>query len=272
MLAAEPMLTTLAVLDFEATCADRNVDPMWDSSQQEIIEFPVALVSIAERRVVDSFATFVRPSRQPILTAFCTQLTTIQQEDLEGQPMIGEVLTRFATWLDAHGITDDNTCAVTCGDWDLRRMWPLQASLVPDLHGRTPRLFRRWCNLKVAFGAHTGTRASGMMGMLQQLGLAHEGVHHRGVDDVKNLCKVVTHLLEAGAEIRPTWTERERDVERQLYETKLLEASSALAAKRAARDELPPSVPETVRAKFDDQLEHLSSELDRWRAYVGVFT
>lgn len=264
------MLTTLAVLDFEAACADPAADPQWISSQQELIELPVALVSISDRKVVDTFATLVRPTRQPLLTTFCTKLSTIRQEDLEGQPDIEEAVRRLTAWLDVHGVTAENTCAVTCGDWDLRRMWPLQASLVPGLP--TPPLFRSWANLKVAFAAVTGVRATGMTGMLQELGLTHEGVHHRGVDDVGNLCRIVIRLLEAGGEVVPTWGEREREAERKRYEERLRDALAAEEAKRSARDRLPSFAPRSVRDRLDEQLTRLSCDVARLRAYVSVFS
>lgn len=186
----------LAVLDFEATCGDAG----FDSSLQEIIELPVALVSLADARVVATFGTFVRPTRQPVLTAFCTELTGIRQSDVDGAPTILDAMAQLDVWLtehDAHA-----ALAATCGDWDLKQMWPRQLSLERRLV--TPPLFRAWCNLKVPFQQVTKTKAKGMMGMLATLGLAHEGRHHRGADDVKNLCRIALELHRRGAELAVT--------------------------------------------------------------------
>jgi inhibitor of KinA sporulation pathway (predicted exonuclease) len=35
-----------------------------------------------------------------------------------------------------------------------------------------------------------------MMAMLQRLGLQHEGRHHSGIDDVKNICNICVELAQ----------------------------------------------------------------------------
>ncbi len=39
-------------------------------------------------------------------------------------------------------------------------------------------------------------RANGMMEMLKCLNLKHEGKHHSGIDDVKNLCNICLELIK----------------------------------------------------------------------------
>ncbi len=263
----------LAVLDFEATCADVSATPQWDLDRQEIIEVPVGLVSVADGSVVDSFSTLVRPVEQPLLTDFCTGLTSIRQDELVGQPTIGQALADLGRWLDDHDADETNTLVTTCGDWDLLRMWPKQAALVPDL--QTPPLFQRWCNLKVVYQEATGRKRAGMMGMLRGLGLPHEGHHHRGADDVRNLCRVVIELLTTGAQFRPTWSDPERTRERKRHERKLSQLESAATAKRRALAELPGlpdgSAPQ-VRSRMERQLEQLLSEAQRLTSMIRVFT
>ncbi|MBW2463313.1 MAG: exonuclease domain-containing protein [Deltaproteobacteria bacterium] len=192
----------IAVLDFEATCADTAATPDWQVERQEIIEFPVTLVSLDRREAVGSFHSFVRPTEQPRLTAFCTELTSIRQNEVDGQPPITEVIGRFDDWVREHRLTPDNCTVATCGDWDLLRMWPKQAGLVPSLE--TPALFRRWCNLKRVFSKHTGRRMQDMMGMLAAAGIPHVGRHHRGADDVRNLVALTLWLHDHGASLGAT--------------------------------------------------------------------
>jgi len=40
----------------------------------------------------------------------------------------------------------------------------------------------------------------GMMTMLQRLGIKHTGRHHSGIDDVKNICKIVQKMLMKGVQ------------------------------------------------------------------------
>jgi inhibitor of KinA sporulation pathway (predicted exonuclease) len=186
----------LAVLDFEATCDDGST-PGWRLEDQEIIELPIALVDIAQRKSTDSFGTFVRPTRQPILTPFCTELTTIKQSDVDTAPTISEAIAQLDGWLEAHSLTPDNTLVVTCGDWDLKQMWPRQRRIASV---QTPALFQRWCNIKRVYRSVEAEKARGMMGMLRRVGLEHVGVHHRGADDVRNLANLACVLLERGGD------------------------------------------------------------------------
>jgi ERI1 exoribonuclease 3 len=258
----------VAVLDFEATCAEKD-HRGFDLSLQEIIELPVGLVSVAEHRVVDVFATFVRPVLQPDLTPFCTALTSITTADVAGAPSIDVALESLARWLDAHGATADRTLVATCGDWDLRSMWPRQVSLRDGLP--TPELFRRWCNLKVVFAAHTGRKPTGMLGMLRALRIPHEGHHHRGVDDVKNLCRVVVRLLEEGAAFRPTWDDAERRAEHRRCCKQVDEAHAAVEQKRDTLAHLPADAPPELRHRLEAHLAAARARHARAQRHADVF-
>lgn len=43
-----------------------------------------------------------------------------------------------------------------------------------------------------------------MMGMLQGLGVQHEGRHHSGIDDCRNIAKLMCELVRKGASPLPT--------------------------------------------------------------------
>merc|ERR1719291_487311 len=105
------------VMDFEATCErdDRSWVP-------EIIEFPAILIDRRTLAAVAEFREFVRPTEQPRLTAFCTELTSITQEEVDAAAPLAEVLGRFESWL-AEWLGSEPSAALplTCGDWDLNR-------------------------------------------------------------------------------------------------------------------------------------------------------
>ncbi|WP_434422884.1 3'-5' exonuclease [Nannocystis pusilla] len=140
----------VVVLDFEATCDSSN-----PPSPQEVIEFPSVLVSLREREVVDSFSTFVRPVHHPTLSAFCTELTTIRQQDVDAAPVFANVLAAHRAWLEGHGLFDshghERFALVTCGDWDLQTMLPVQCAASGIPIGSLPRAYRRWINIKKIF-------------------------------------------------------------------------------------------------------------------------
>ena len=66
------------VLDFEATCEEGG-----KLRPQEIIEFPTLLVDVTSGNVESIFQHYVRPEINPILTEYCTDLTGIEQSQVD---------------------------------------------------------------------------------------------------------------------------------------------------------------------------------------------
>ena len=84
-------------------------------------------------------------------------------------------------------LKEDNFAFVTCGDWDLRTCLRQEA--------REKKLYiknylRKYINIKKYYAKVLGEESHGMMGMLKKLGLKHEGRHHSGIDDVKNITNI----------------------------------------------------------------------------------
>ena len=73
------MINRLVVCDLEATCWD---DKPFSVDEMDIIEIGCVLVTL-EGEVLDTFSTFVKPTRYPVLSAFCQKLTTINQSDVD---------------------------------------------------------------------------------------------------------------------------------------------------------------------------------------------
>ena len=188
------------VLDFEATCDDLN-PPM----PQEIIEFPVLKVNSKTFATEDTFHKYVRPTVHPQLTRFCTELTGITQDKVEGQPTLKEVLEQFNAWMEKNGLLDGKVSFtfVTCGDWDLKTMLPGQCK-----HFRLPvrEYFRSWINIKKVFKSATGVKASGMPSMLKHFDLQLLGRHHSGIDDSKNIVRILAKIAEIYPNLKPTTT------------------------------------------------------------------
>ena len=193
------------VLDFEATCQEGSrINP------QEIIEFPTVLIEASTMRVVDEFQSYVRPVHNPKLTAFCTDLTGIQQQWVERAPVFAEALKQHTEWLQRHGLAVEGAKGhsflfVTCGDWDLKTMLPAQLRMERDR--RVPAHFRQWINIKRIYSQRMpggGRQAGGMAGMLRGLGLTLEGRHHSGIDDCRNIAKIVVGLAARGAVLNST--------------------------------------------------------------------
>ncbi|GAV04431.1 hypothetical protein RvY_14706 [Ramazzottius varieornatus] len=186
------------VLDFEATC-DRDAPP----HPQEIIEFPVLKVDSRTMKPVSQFHQYVSPSVNSELTPFCTQLTGIIQDMVDGQPQFSETLRRFDKWMETEGLLrpEVSSCFVTCGDWDLGMMLPNQAN-----HFGVPLrpYFSKWINLKHAFSEAIGHYPRSMMLMLESLAIKHTGREHSGIDDCRNMMHIVQVLAQRGHVFRAT--------------------------------------------------------------------
>lgn len=189
------------ILDFEATCQEgRKINP------QEVIEFPCALLNTRNGFKTESiFHKYVRPIHHPLLTPYCTNLTGITQETVSQADTFETVFSQFKTWLEneqglvvsATESTQQKFAFVTCGDWDLRYMLPEQCRVSQV---SIPGYMKSWINIKASFASSLGigklAKAKGLSSMLQQLGMVFEGRPHSGIDDVKNIVRIVETLAK----------------------------------------------------------------------------
>ena len=115
------------------------------------------------------------------------------------------VLNKFVTWLeDCKLLTCHETGGgkqqlktftfVTCGDWDLKYMLPDQCATSQI---KVPKYFLQWINVKQSFAmSNNGMFPRSLSQMVRDLGLTFEGRQHSGIDDVKNIVKIVKKLAE----------------------------------------------------------------------------
>ncbi len=76
------------IVDLEATCWMGRPDPR----QMEIIEIGSVLLASKTGPIEKEFASFVRPIRKPMLSAFCMGLTGIQQHQIDKADDFSKVL------------------------------------------------------------------------------------------------------------------------------------------------------------------------------------
>jgi len=185
------------ILDFEATCGDTI-----QNGEREIIEFPTLLYNLRQNEVQAQFHEYVKPVRNSALTNFCTELTGIQQETVDAADTFPAVWSRFQAWLTSVGALQNPTdyAFLTCGNWDLKTMLPEQlaytATIHPDFDPAIPPPLDCWINIKKSFTRHYKVRKSGMADMLSYMKLGLEGRHHSGIDDCKNISRIVKKMRE----------------------------------------------------------------------------
>ncbi|KAE9421241.1 hypothetical protein Angca_004876, partial [Angiostrongylus cantonensis] len=55
---------------------------------------------------VDTFRSFVRPEKNPILDPFCIELTGISQSTVDSAPVFKDVYRLFREWMATHNLGD----------------------------------------------------------------------------------------------------------------------------------------------------------------------
>jgi len=172
----------LIVVDLEATC--------WDTSrprnQMEIIEIGAVRLD-ASLTIVDEFDSFVRPVIEPKLGQFCTALTTIQQADVDVADMFPAVFTRFLEWI---GTGPYRLCSWGFFDVGQFRLDCTRFGLVFPEQFESDHL-----NIKQVFADWKAVRRCAMTAALDLLGLPLAGTHHRGIDDARNIARIVQRTL-----------------------------------------------------------------------------
>ncbi|XP_071723597.1 uncharacterized exonuclease domain-containing protein At3g15140-like [Rutidosis leptorrhynchoides] len=179
----------------------------------EILEFPVLIVDAKTLNVVDFFHRFVRPCKM--------SLQRVNQY-IEGKYgsfgvdrvwhdtalPFSEVLQQFESWLTRHQLWSkelsgrlNRAAFVTCGDWDIKTKIPQQCN---DSEIDLPPYFMEWINLKDVYSNFYGMEVKGMRSMLNHSRIQMLGSHHLGIDDTKNIARVLQRMLRDGAQIQLT--------------------------------------------------------------------
>lgn len=172
---------TFLVVDLEATCKinDRNYG-------NETIEIGAVMIS-SNGDMVSEFNQFIRPIKKPILTDFCKELTSIQQSDVDNAEYFPAVWEKFCDWINSF---DDNAVFCSWGYYDKNQF-------IDDCElYKLPydfKWFNRHISLKHQFVQIAGKRKCGMSSALQILKIPLVGTHHRGIDDARNIAKILTH-------------------------------------------------------------------------------
>ncbi|WP_417387188.1 exonuclease domain-containing protein [Gimesia sp.] len=176
------------IVDLEATCCDQRSFPR---NEMEIIEIGAVLVARSGLAVVDEFQTFIQPVRNPQLTSFCTRLTSIRQTDVDQAPRFPDALQAMLSWLTPY----EDYLFCSWGDYD-------KSQFIQDCHyHRVAYPFpEAHLNLKKQFSITQGLKKRfGMAGALQKAGIPLQGTHHRGIDDARNMAKLMPWIIGGGA-------------------------------------------------------------------------
>lgn len=165
------------IFDLEATCWENRSN----QNISEIIEIGAVCIN-AEGAKESEFSAFIKPKLNPMLSDFCTQLTSIKQSDVDAAEDFETVLPKFLEWIGegqpfwlcSWGFYDCKQLKQDCTLHNLSTAWLKNHISLKHQHGKIKNL----------------NRPLGMDGALRMEGLQLIGTHHRGIDDARNISSI----------------------------------------------------------------------------------
>lgn len=169
------------VIDLEATCWERGDHRV---NKMEIIEIGAVLYDAEKDQIINEFQTFVKPVRNPILSDFCTQLTSITQKQVDSAPLFPEAVESLKKEILDHY----PVLFCSWGSYD-KKQFEKDCEFNNILYPFTNHL-----NLKALFAESFHQKKTGLSSAIQKLGMQFEGSHHRGIDDARNIVRILQVL------------------------------------------------------------------------------
>lgn len=165
------------ILDLEATCwKDRSI-----KKQNEIIEIGAVKVN-SSGNMIDEFNAFIKPKLNPVISEFCTELTSITQTEIDNAQTFPNVISEFMNWIN----TDKEYLLCSWGFYDKKQF---QSDC--KLYGLDSDWANSHISLKHQYASINNLRRPiGMGGALKKEKLILDGTHHRGIDDARNISKI----------------------------------------------------------------------------------
>lgn len=177
-------LDQILVIDVEATCWESNPPP---GQTSEIIEIGLCVLDVPTLTRAEQRTILMRPVYSTV-SAYCTQLTTLTQADVDGgmslaeacQALVHEYQAPARLWA-SYGDYDRKQFERNCGEFG-----------IPYPFGPTH------LNVKTLAAVVYGwSREVGMSEALKRMGLPLEGTHHRGGDDAWNIAAILSRVLRS---------------------------------------------------------------------------
>lgn len=174
----------ILIIDLEATCWD---DRPPRGQESEIIEIGVCIMDTKTCKISQNEGILVKPQYSKV-SPFCTELTSITQQMLDDDGILLEdALDILREDYDAENLT-----WASYGNYDLSMLKRQTEKLRVDYPLSDDHI-----NVKTLFAElHPIRKSVGMDRALKELKFPLEGTHHRGVDDVKNIAKILNWCLQ----------------------------------------------------------------------------
>lgn len=159
-------------------------------------------------KIEKEFHKYVKPTERPKLSPFCTELTGIEQETVDGGANLRTVLHKFETWLinvlESRDLVLPKFCEddingtvafATWGDWDFGTC--LRRELSRKAIKKAP-YFNHWIDMRALYMKHYKYRPKNFTDSLTHLNMKFEGRAHSGIVDARNLAKLCGRMAQDG--------------------------------------------------------------------------
>jgi inhibitor of KinA sporulation pathway (predicted exonuclease) len=189
----------LCVLDYEATCWKEGSAEAkkYGKEVMEIIEMPSVLYKLKDGKLefIGEFHKYVKPTIVPKLSTFCSdELTGIKQETVDKADTFDVVYKEHFKWL-SEIVGTEELVFVTCGHWDLATQLPRE---LRNKKLKKFSIYKHYINIKDEFEYFYKRKAGDMPTMLKSLKLTLDGHHHSGIDDSRNIAKILIKIVNDG--------------------------------------------------------------------------
>ena len=172
------------IYDLEATC--------WRGRPPGYVQETIEIGALKINRFGEpkgQFNRFIKPMVNPYLSAFCQELTSINQEQINRASKFPSVIEDFQDWIEIYE-TDYLLCS--WGNFD-------KNALIKDciLHDIEHEWLEKHINLKRQYQEIKRLKkARGLRAAVEKEGFEFTGIHHRGIADAENLVKVFRKYLD----------------------------------------------------------------------------
>ena len=173
------------IIDLEATC--------WEDEamrgKNEIIEIGAVLTDDKYNKI-DDISIMVKPINYPQLSAFCTKLTSITQDMVDGAVDFTEAMDQLSGFVTNNGGNIWDIDFESWGNYD-RNQFKKDCELHDYVYP-----FDRHTNIKQKYSDVYKTRKRfGLGKALRKEGLKFEGTAHRGIDDANNMVRIAQKVF-----------------------------------------------------------------------------
>ncbi|SME49385.1 sporulation inhibitor KapD [Bacillus cereus] len=176
----------LLIIDLESTCFKQGTEPR--NFFSEIIEIGAVVLNTETFEIVEEYQTFVKPVLFPTLSEYCLHLTTIRQDEVNNGKSIKDAMNEIASLYNKY-----DCVFASWGFYDKK-----QFKQVCERFGVDYPFGHLHINLKHQHGTWIKQRPMGMERALKRHHLPLEGIHHRGIDDARNISKIASQMIHSG--------------------------------------------------------------------------